>query len=157
VNLPEEQPETGVAREVVHADTFRLSIGNALGEIGKVIDLLELELGARQVASGLVHTAQTVADELVTNVIRHGFLDDRPHTIEVIVGVNADGLTLQVSDDGIPFDPCGGPAPDPTRPILERRAGGLGIPLVRQLAFECSYARVGGQNQVTVVLRHPVP
>jgi serine/threonine-protein kinase RsbW len=157
VNLPEDQPETGVARHVAHTDTFRLSIGNALGEIGKVIDLLEHELTERRVPSELVHKAQTVADELVTNVIRHGYRDDRPHTIEVIVGVGADGLTLRVSDDGIPFDPCGGPAPDPTRPILERRAGGMGIPLVRQLAFECSYARVGGENQVTVVLRHPVP
>jgi serine/threonine-protein kinase RsbW len=157
VNQTEEQPETGVARRVACTDTFRFSIGNALGEIGKVIDLLDLELAARQIPSELVYQTQTVADELVTNVIRHGYRDDRPHTIEVIVGVGAVGLTLRVSDDGIPFDPCGGPAPDPTRPILERRAGGMGIPLVRQLAFECSYARVGGENQVTVVLRHPVP
>jgi anti-sigma regulatory factor (Ser/Thr protein kinase) len=157
VNLPEEQPEVGIARKVPCTDSFRLSIGNALGEIGKVIDLLEVELGARRIPSELVHQAQTIADELVTNVIRHGYRDDRPHTIEVVVGVNPEGLTLQLSDDGIPFNPFDRPAPDLTHPIREPKAGGMGLHLVRQLASDCRYARVGGQNQVTVVLRRPVP
>jgi anti-sigma regulatory factor (Ser/Thr protein kinase) len=157
VNLPEEQPETGVARQVARTDTFRFSIGNALGDIGKVIDLLEVELDGRRIPSELVHQTQTVADELVTNVIRHGYRDDRPHTIEVIVGVNADGLTLHLSDDGILFNPFDRPAPDLAHQIGEPKAGGMGLRLVRQLAFDCCYARVGGQNHVTVVLRHPVP
>ena len=157
MNLPDEKPETGVARQVACTDTFRLSIGNAIGEIGKVIDLLEVELGARRIPSELVHQTQTVADELVTNVIRHGYRDDRPHTIEVIVGVNADGLMLHLSDDGIPFNPFDRPAPDLTHPMGEPKTGGMGLHLVRQLASDCCYSRVGGQNQVTVVLRHPVP
>lgn len=157
MNLRAEQPETCEAREVSFTDTFRFSIGNALGEIGKVIDLLELELDRRRIPSELVHQTQTVADELVTNVIRHGYRDDRPHTIEVIVGVNFDGLTLHLSDDGIPFNPFDRPAQDLTHPIGEPKAGGMGLHLVRQLASDCCYARVDGQNRVTVVLRHPAP
>lgn len=155
--MPEEQPETGVARKEACTDTFRLSIGSAIGEIGKVIDLLEVELDARRIPSELVYQTQTVADELVTNVIRHGYLDDQPHAIEVVVGVNADGLTLHLSDDGIPFNPFDRPAPDLTHPIGEPRAGGMGLHLVRQLASDCCYVRDGGRNQVTVVLRRPVP
>jgi serine/threonine-protein kinase RsbW len=155
VNLPEEQPETGVARTVACTDTFRLSIGNALDDIGKVIDLLEDELAARQVPSQLIQMAQTVADELVTNVIRHGFRDDRPHAIDVFVALREDGLTLRISDDGIPFDPFATPAPGPSRPFEEPPTGGMGIPLIRQLAAEGHYARVDGRNHVTVVLRQP--
>lgn len=138
-------------------DTIRLSIGNALGEVSKVIDVLEDELSRRRLPPPLIHVAQTVADELLSNVIRHGYRDDRPHTIDIAIAVQEDSLTLQVSDDGIPFDPCGRPAPDLTRPIEERPVGGLGIHLVRELAADCHYARVEGRNQLTVTLREPEP
>jgi len=109
------------------------------------------------VSTELVHASQTVADELVTNVIRHGYRDNRPRTIDVAVAVHADGLTLQLSDDGIPFDPFSRPAPDLSRPLDERPVGGLGIHLVRRLAAECRYARVDGRNQVTIALRAAAP
>jgi anti-sigma regulatory factor (Ser/Thr protein kinase) len=141
---------------MVDRDSFRLSIGVALSEIGKVIDLLDGELAARRVPPDLSHKAQTVADEMVTNVIRHGYGDDRPHTIDVEVVVYDNVLTLHFSDDGIPFNPWDRPAPDPTRPLGEPQGGGMGIHLVRQLAADCRYARAGGRNQVTVTLRQAV-
>ena len=150
-------PDTGVDRSIAAGDEFHLSIGNALSEIGKVMDLLADELARRNVPPELIHASQTVADELVTNVIRHGYRDNRPHTIDVAVTVHPDGLALQLSDDGIPFDPFSRPAPDLKRPLEERPVGGLGIHLVRQLAAECRYARVDGRNQVTVTLRAAVP
>jgi serine/threonine-protein kinase RsbW len=139
------------------AGSFHLSVGTALSDIGMVMDLLEAELAVRNVPLPLVHTVQTVADELVTNVIRHGCLGDRPRTIDVSVALIADGLTLRISDDGIPFDPFAGPAPSLLRPLAERPSGGMGIPLVRRLAAECRYALVNGRNQVTVVLKQPAP
>jgi len=157
VDLPDIPPDTAAAGPLADHATFHLSLGTTLSAIGNVIDLLETELAVRQVPLQLVHMAQTVADELVTNVIRHGFRDDRPHAIDVAVTVREDNLTLQVSDDGIPFDPFAGPAPSLLRPLAERPTGGMGIPLVRQLAAEGHYARVDGRNLVTVVLRQPAP
>jgi anti-sigma regulatory factor (Ser/Thr protein kinase) len=157
VDWHDTPPKTSPAGPMADAGTFRLSIETALSEIGKVMDLLEDELAVRKVPLQLVQAAQTVADELVTNVIRHGCRDDRRHTIDVTVAVGEDALTLQFSDDGIPFNPFDRPAPDLTRPISERQAGGMGIPLVRQLAAEYGYAHVDERNQVTVVLKQPAP
>jgi len=157
VDLPDAPTETSTARPMAEAWTFHLSIGTTLDDIGRVIDLLEAELSIRHVPPDLIQKAQTVADELVTNVIRHGCLDGRPREIDVAVAVRPGELILQLSDEGIPFSPCDGPAPDPTRPLLERRSGGLGIPLVRQFAADCRYARVDGRNQVTVVLKQSAP
>lgn len=155
--MHDSPPETSAAGLMADAWTFHLSIGTALSDIGKVMDLLEGELAVRNVPLQLVHTAQTVADELVTNVIRHGCRADRSHTIDVSVAVREDGLTIRISDDGIPFDPFDRPAPDLQRPLEERPVGGLGIHLVRQLAEDCRYARVDGRNRVTVTLREPAP
>jgi serine phosphatase RsbU (regulator of sigma subunit)/anti-sigma regulatory factor (Ser/Thr protein kinase) len=153
----DKPPDSGYPQAAMDTDTIRLSIGNALGEVSTVIDVLHDELSRRRLPPPLIHVAQTVADELLSNVIRHGYRDDRPHTIDIAIAVREDGLTLQVSDDGIPFDPCGRPAPDVTRPFEDRPVGGLGIHLVRELAADCRYARVDGRNQVTVTLREPAP
>jgi serine/threonine-protein kinase RsbW len=157
VDLPDTPRDTTAAGPVADAGTFHLSLGTTLSAIGNVIDLLEAELAVRQVPLQLVQMAQTVADELVTNVIRHGFRDDRPHTIDVSVAVREQGLTLRVSDDGVPFDPFATPASGLSRPFEEPPTGGMGIPLIRQLAAEGHYARVDGRNHVTVVLRQPAP
>jgi serine phosphatase RsbU (regulator of sigma subunit)/anti-sigma regulatory factor (Ser/Thr protein kinase) len=153
----DKPPGSGYPQTAMDTDTIRLSIGNALGEVSKVIDALQNELSRRRLPPPLIHVAETVADELLSNVIRHGYRDDQYHTIEIAIAVREDELTLQVSDDGIPFDPCGRPAPDLSRPIEERPVGGLGIHLVRELAADCHYARVDGRNQVTVTLREPAP
>jgi serine/threonine-protein kinase RsbW len=157
VDLPDTPPRTSAAGPIADAGTFHLSIGTALSDIGRVIDLLEEALAVRQVPLPLLQMAQTVADELVTNVIRHGYRDNRAHAIDVTVTVLAGGLTLRISDDGIPFNPFAAPAPGLARPIEARPAGGMGIPLVRQFAADCRYARVDGRNQVTVVLKQPAP
>ncbi len=153
----DELPDGGSSRTGMDTDAIRLSIGNTLGEAGKAIGVLHDELSRRRLPPPLIHVAETVADEMLSNVIRHGYQDDRLHTIDVAIAVRSDELTLQISDDGIAFDPFSAPAPEVTRPIEERPVGGLGIHLVRELAARCEYARVGGRNQVTLTLREPAP
>jgi len=153
----DEPPDSGHPLTGMDTDTIRLSIGNALGEVSTVINVLDDELSRRRLPPPLIHVAETVADELLSNVIRHGYRDDRLHTIDIAIAVGEGALRLEVSDDGIPFDPCSAPAPDLTRPIEERPVGGLGIHLVRELAAHCHYARVGGRNRVTITLREPTP
>ncbi len=147
--------QDGYTRTAVKSDAIRLSIGNALVEVGSALDVMRRELEKRNVPPPLIHVVETVADELLTNVIKHGFRNDRRHTIDIEIAVRDGALMLQISDDGIPFDPFARPAPDLTRPIEERPAGGLGIHLVRQLAADCRYARVDDRNHVCVTLRQP--
>jgi serine phosphatase RsbU (regulator of sigma subunit)/anti-sigma regulatory factor (Ser/Thr protein kinase) len=150
-------PAEDYTRIAVDAAVIRLSIGNALDDIPHLLDVLAHELQLRRVPASLVHAVETVVDELVANVIRHGFRDDGRHTIDLEVTVREAAVTLRVSDAGIAFDPFTMPLPDITRPVEERPIGGLGIYLVRQLATECHYARVEGRNVVTVTVREPLP
>lgn len=87
-----------------------------------------------------------VLDELVSNVIRHGLKDDKEHIIEVNLCRDGHDLTLEVEDDGVPFNPLDNPVPDINKPIEERRIGGLGIHLVRQVMDSLAYERRKGKN-----------
>jgi anti-sigma regulatory factor (Ser/Thr protein kinase) len=63
--------------------------------------------------------------------------------------VDEEDLTLVVEDDGRPFDPLrDAPCPDLDSPLELRREGGLGLHLVRHMADETVYERVGQANRV---------
>jgi len=91
-----------------------------------------------------------VLDELVSNVIRHGLKDDKEHFIEVNLRCDEHDLILEVEDDGVPFNPLDASPPDITKPIVERRIGGLGIHLVRQIMDSLAYERREGKNYLLI-------
>ena len=132
------------------AATLTLTLKNQPSEIGRLVDLLEA-FGAQ---SGLSEDATfklTLAlDEIVANVIRHGFGDDQEHRIEVKVTVDDRTVTASVEDDGREFDPREAPVPDLDLPIEMRTPGGLGMHLVRQTMDSVEYRRDEGRNILTV-------
>ena len=133
------------------AATLTLTLKNDPSEIGRLVDLLE----AFGPQSGLTDDATfklTLAlDEIVANVVRHGFDDDREHRIEVKVTVDDRTVTASVEDDGLEFDPREAPVPDLDLPIEMRKPGGLGMHLVRATMDSVEYRRQDGRNILTVV------
>jgi len=120
-------------------------------------DLQEIERMTQEVAAWRQQQALSeevefqidlVLDEIVSNVIRHGLKDHEPHIIVVNLSCNGDDLTLEVEDDGVPFNPLKAPPPDITKPIEERRIGGLGIHLVRTIMNTLEYERRGEKNHL---------
>ena len=132
------------------AATLTLTLKNVPSEIGRLVDLLE----AFGPQSGLTDDATfklTLAlDEIVANVVRHGFDDDREHRIEVKVTVDDRTVTASVEDDGVEFDPREAPVPDLDLPIEMRKPGGLGMHLVKATMDSVEYRRQDGRNILTV-------
>ena len=133
------------------AATLTLTLKNDPAEIGRLVDLLE----AFGPQSGLTDDATfklTLAlDEIVANVVRHGFEDEGEHRIEVKVTVDDRTVTASVEDDGLEFDPREAPVPDLDLPIEMRKPGGLGMHLVRATMDSVEYRRQDGRNILTVV------
>jgi serine/threonine-protein kinase RsbW len=93
-----------------------------------------------------VYATQLALEEVLSNVIRHGYEDSRRHDIALSLRVRARGVELQIVDDGREFDPCAAPEPDLDVPLAERRAGGLGIHLLREFVREIRYERRADRN-----------
>jgi serine/threonine-protein kinase RsbW len=130
--------------------TLTLTLKNDPSEIGRLVDLLE----AFGPQSGLTDDATfklTLAlDEIVANVVRHGFEDEGEHRIEVKVTVDDRTVTASVEDDGLEFDPREAPVPDLDLPIEMRKPGGLGMHLVKATMDSVEYRRQDGRNILTV-------
>ncbi len=101
----------------------------------------------------LVFRVELALEELATNIISYAY-EGGKHEFEVTLISEADALTIEIADDGKPFDPLSdAPEPDLDAPIEERAVGKLGIHLVKTLMDEVRYQRDGGKNRLTLVSR----
>lgn len=89
------------------------------------------------------------AEEVLVNVINYAY-PGKNGDIEITLKPQGKaGLTVTVTDKGIPFDPLSVPEPDINSPLEKRKIGGLGIFLVRKLMDEAKYTRAGDRNIFT--------
>lgn len=95
-------------------------------------------------------------EEVFMNVVMHGSPAGPAPQVEVSLALVDGGLTLTVEDDGPPFDPLALPPPDVAASLDERRIGGLGVHLVRQMMDAVSYSRAGARNRLSMT-KHLVP
>ena len=127
-------------------ESSEIRIRNDLAELDRletvVLDFCR-EHGVDDEAS---HDVLLVLDESVSNTIRHGYTDRRPHEITVRMRMHGTELSLEIEDDARPFDPLAAPAPDLSRALEDRPLGGLGIHLMRQLMHSMDYRRQGERN-----------
>ncbi len=99
----------------------------------------------------LRHHLLLIHDELASNVVHHAAGATRlAVTVEADTGRGR--LRYRIFDDGPPFDPLRRETPETDSALADRRPGGLGILLVRELSQAADYLRRGGRNRTTVDL-----
>ena len=133
--------------------TLTLNIERSHDELGRITDAVD-DLGHREDWSNdLLFRVHLVLEELVLNIIDYGFDDGKDdHELVVVLMSEDDNLTIEITDDGIPFDPLqDAKVPDVDAPLEDRPIGGLGVHLVRTMMDEVSYRREDGKNHLTLV------
>lgn len=91
-----------------------------------------------------------VLEEAVSNIIYYAFDDDEIHKIEISIIKESNILTIEIIDDGIPFDPASQKQPDISLPAEERPVGGLGIFLISKIMNTVKYSRNNNLNILTL-------
>ena len=129
--------------------TIRLPID--LKEIERLNRIVRQFGDLHEVPSRALYAVNLALDEVVTNVVRHGY-DDVPSGEEFVACLTAVAgeLTTEVQDGGKEFNPLDAPTPDLTAPLDERTLGGLGVHLVRSLMDRVEYRRENGKNVLTM-------
>jgi anti-sigma regulatory factor (Ser/Thr protein kinase) len=98
----------------------------------------------------LVFKVNLALEEIVINVFNYGHTDGL-HEVEVSLSSDKGKLTIEIVDDGQPFDPLNdAPEPDVEGELESRDIGGLGIHLVREMMDDVRYRRDQGKNHLTM-------
>jgi len=128
----------------------RLKLKNDLREVPRADAWLIRRCQACAVPESTIHDLRLALDEIVSNVIRHGYGPDGAGEIEVTASFENDRVRIEVRDAAKPFNPLAFPEPNLSAPIEQRPRGGLGIFLVRKLMDRVDYTRDNGCNHVVL-------
>ncbi|MCY4237155.1 MAG: ATP-binding protein [Rhodospirillaceae bacterium] len=135
--------------------TITIALTNDLRKIARVAARIDEYCSARGVAPETVYAINLAVDELLINTISHGYDDDEPHRIEVILRLEGNMVVVAIVDDSAPFDPTEIGEPDINalvdgEEIGGREMEGLGLLLVNRTMDGVEYRRRGGCNVVTL-------
>jgi anti-sigma regulatory factor (Ser/Thr protein kinase) len=129
----------------------RITLTASAGGVRQALDEFEQFCQAQGLSDDLRRRFLVALDEILSNVSRHG----RPsgHAVQVAFTVAADRLTVTIEDQGSPFNPLDAPRADTASPLEHRKAGGMGIELVRGLFENVRYEHTGAGNRLTITDR----
>lgn len=127
----------------------RFQLSSRLDEVGRADAWLRAVL-LPHASEQVRHDLALVLEEILTNVIRHGYGPGGNGWIDLCAETSGTNLRLEVRDRARPFDPLGAMAPNLDADLSERPVGGLGIFLVRRLMDRVEYRRVGDENVLVI-------
>ena len=133
-----------------------MHVRSAVDAIGPATEQAEAWLSKHQASTDTTYLVALAIEELVTNCIKYGYDDKAEHIIDIVLSVRDGALSVEVIDDGHAFNPLEAPPPDLSVAMENRRIGGLGIHLLRELADEMRYERRDGTNRLVLTKRLPL-
>ncbi|MBA3534626.1 MAG: ATP-binding protein [Ardenticatenales bacterium] len=90
------------------------------------------------VDSRTLYHLKLAVDEACSNIFEHAYAG-QPGRLEIEIERSEAWLTLRLRDWGQPFDPDDLEEPDASLPLEQRRVGGLGVHLIRQVMDRVLY------------------
>ncbi len=124
----------------------------SLGTIAHFVEDAAAEAGLERMAA---YRLRLAVDEIATNIITYGYSDTRAApAIMLECRITDVQIIIRLIDRGRVFDPLSiSTDPDDlTKPLQERRVGGLGVFLAKSCVDDFRYERVQDANHNTFVV-----
>ena len=137
------------AKNILHKEIVVKSSTDNLSQIREFTKAAALDSGFSEDTIGKIILA---VDEACTNIIKHAYKNAPEGEIAISVKLEDGKFTISIIDHGTHFDPTGIPEPDLKQYYKQKRAGGLGMFLMKRLMDEVNYYTLtGNKNQVILV------
>lgn len=127
-----------------------IRVRNDLSELARLSEFVQSFFKDNTLPSDPAGDCELALEEIFVNVVRYGFPSGGEHWIKVDVNLSNHFVTIAVEDEGVAFDPLGAELVDLDLPLEERKAGGLGLHLVKGVMDELEYAYVNGRNRMVM-------
>ena len=127
-------------------------VPNRREEIRTIQVALEEFSEQQNLPSEVLFQTQISLEEIFTNVVSYAHDDDQEHEVEIIFSREGETVTVEILDDGHPFNPLqDAPELDVKISLADREIGGAGIRLAKQLMTELRYQHDGVRNHLTMI------
>jgi serine/threonine-protein kinase RsbW len=129
---------------------YRLTLRASVAELSRLAETWNRLAREHALPIKARWAAQLAAEEVVTNVIVHGYKQQPDQTIDVEIQLCANSVTVVVEDSAPAFNPVEAAPPRLDQSLQERLPGGLGIHLMYKLMDQVTYDRSNGKNRLTM-------
>lgn len=96
-------------------------------------------------------------DEALTNIVSYAFDDTAqagsPPCVALSCSQDSEWISLDIVDNGRPYDPTKTPPPPLAATLDDAAIGGHGVRLMQHYLHDLRYARSGDRNRLTLVAR----
>ena len=130
--------------------TETITLDNDLCEITRLSDFQVAVYPKMNVGKSLASKLRLAVEEAVVNVIKYAYPSGRHGSIHVAFMTDGRQLKITITDTGVSFDPTTIAKVDTSLSAKERKIGGLGIFLVREIMDSINYERVDDRNVLTL-------
>lgn len=124
---------------MMHAPVFHAELQSRIADIAPLLQALQGWLTTEGVPASCIRDATLVLDELITNIVMHGYQGRTDGWVEVEAFVRGASLLMTLRDHAPAFDPRRARKADVKRTLDEREPGGLGLMFVQRLSDELQY------------------
>lgn len=93
-------------------------------------------------------------DEIIANIFKHGYKESKQvPRVDVEVYKKSNQFFVEVTDNSDYFNPYGADNPDLTATLEDRKIGGLGIHLIKNLSDSLEYCPIKNGNKLIISKR----
>ena len=144
--------EVGVPPEL----TATLIVPADVNELARVNEFIHTELDRRLCPLRTQSQLDIAVEELFVNVAHYAYPEATPENpgmvrISYTYSAEPPSVTVDIADEGIPYNPLDKPDAVTPDDIMEVPIGGLGILMAKRSVDEMRYERIDGSNIVTIV------
>jgi serine/threonine-protein kinase RsbW len=134
----------------MYEGSIKISLPANLAEVERLNRVVRQFGELHEIPGRTLYAVNLALDEIVTNIILHGYEPGQTEPITVQMEAADGELRSEVRDGGRAFNPLDAPLPDLTGPLEKRTLGGLGIHLVRSLMDTVDYQLDGTKNVLSI-------
>jgi len=124
-----------------------IQLGNRTSECTRLFEFLADSLEQLPVTKEFKHDLKLVSEELLANIINHGYDSHADGAIDIELAVDGSSVRMTFTDSARAFNPLERKPPDVLNDLSE---GGMGILLVKSLTDDQYYKRDNDHNVFTV-------
>lgn len=132
---------------------FSLTVRNDVSELRRMSAWLAQSARDCGLPPERVFELDLCANEALANIISYAYEQAGSHEISLRLCAGGGGASLEIEDDGQPFNPLDAALAPPPASLAGAAIGGLGLKLIRGMAGKCAYQRRGGKNVLTITAR----
>lgn len=129
-------------------DTYQMTVQASTKHLAKVRNFVAHHAAAFGLDQEKVDDIRLAVDEAYTNIIKHAYKSNSNSSVEIRLGYNNAKFWVTLQDTGRAFNPDTYQKPNIRRRIKQKKRGGIGVYLIRELMDKVEYSTKDAINSI---------